>query len=294
MNQISVKQNQGKYLKYLAAQRQLYDEAKKWYGGALGAGILIAIIGNAFFLTRTWDFVPPLISLLAVAIALIDSFALPHIADKRRKDAAKIQEAFDCDVLEIPWNQYLGARPAAEAIYQAAERYKSKHSSQEWESLRNWYTPAGLEEMDLPQARVACQRENIWWDSELRRKYASWVTIVTIVLFVVLIVWGVVSNWSLRDLLGPFSFSISLLIIGCKHREAHLKAAERLDKLRGLADALWRNVQEHTLTDDETVRQSRELQTQIFQHRSSTVPVFSWFYNRLRKQFENTVKNSDL
>lgn len=293
MNPITEKQNQEKYLRYLAAQRQLYDDAKIWYGIFLVAGIMIAILGNGAFLFGNWTFVPPLVTLFAWVYALGEPFVLPLFASQKRSTAAKIQELFDCDVLEMPWNETIGKKPEPETIIRAYEKFKEKRSSEAWDKLKNWYTPPNLEQLSLTQGRIACQRENIWWDSELRRAYALRVNIVAVLLFILLLTWGIVSDWSLRELLsGPMAFSLSVLFIGLIHGLSHLKAANRLDDLRSFANSLWEKAAKNEVSDAELTQKSRDLQTEIFHHRSETVPVFTWYYDRLREKFEKEVRSS--
>lgn len=295
MNQITEKQNQEKYLRYLAAQRQLYDEAKKWYFAFLVAGIIIAIFGNGAFFIGKWSFISPLITLLIWVYAIGEPFVLPKFASRKRKSAAKIQELFDCEVLEMPWNEAIGHKPEPEIIARSFEDFKNSRSSDAWEKLKNWYTYPDLDRLSLAQGRVACQRQNIWWDSELRRKYAFRVIVITIILFILLLAWGIVADWSLRELLtGPMAFSLSVLFIGLKHGYSHIKAANRLDNLRGVADSLWEKAKtsKTDAEDNELSQQSRNLQTEIFHHRSETIPVFSWYYNKLRDKFERIASSS--
>ena len=65
-------------------------------------------------------------------------------------------ELFDCDVLEMPWNETIGGKPEAETIFRAYEKFKEKCSSEAWDKLKNWYTPPNLEQLSLSQGRIAC------------------------------------------------------------------------------------------------------------------------------------------
>lgn len=294
MNQIAEKQNQEKYIQYLAAQRQLYDEAKVWYGASLIIGIFIAVLGNGAFLAFDLEYAPALVALFAWLYALSEPFIFPHFASRKREDAARIQELFDCEVLELPWSEIsIGYKPEPELIQKAHDRYLIKHSPEARDKLMNWYTNPELNTMNLGQGRVVCQRENIWWDAELRREYALKVIIATVILFILLLIVGVIADWSLREfLLGPLAFSLSILFIGLMHAVGHLQAAQRLDDLRDHANDLWKKAMEQAADEKELINLSRELQTQIFHHRSETIPVFSWYYDKLRDKFEKISRDS--
>ncbi|MEW6717613.1 MAG: S-4TM family putative pore-forming effector [Chloroflexota bacterium] len=287
MNQITVKQNQDKYLQYLAAQRQLYDDDKKIKGVFLVLSLVIAFLGNGTFLALNLSVIPPLVTWIIWLYAIGNLLVLPLLTASKRQMAAKIQELFDCEILELPWNDSLGKKPEPEEIYKAYKKYKKRHTPEDWEKLKNWYTTPKLGEMKLSQARVACQRENIWWDAEQRREYARGVIIATIITFVALITVGIIADWSFRLFFqGPLALSLTILVIGISHGISHLEAAKVLDELLTRSTELWQLASRNEENESEISRRSRDLQTEIYHHRKGNLPVFSWYYARLRSKYE--------
>lgn len=294
MNQIAEKQNQEKYLQYLAAQRQLYNEDKKWAGIFLIFPIIIAILGNLAFAMINWVVIPPLVTWITWLYAIGELFVFPDLTSSKRKNAAKIQELFDCEILELPWNDALGAKTKPETIVKAYRRFKKKCQLVEWERLKNWYTHPDLNKMSLAQARIACQKENIWWDSGQRRDYARGVITATGLLFAVLITVGIIANWSLQQFFqGPLALSLPVVILGLKHGYSHIKAAKRLDNLLDRVNELRRMASESGVDDAKITQQSRDLQTEIFHHRSENLPVFSWYYDKLRDKYEQISREAN-
>ncbi len=102
---ILLKQNEDVELKRLAAQRQLYSEEKY----LIGIQFWLAFGGSLGILT--WKSIDPSSATQAAAvgilISLVDCLVLQHLRGKCRKNAAKIQEQFDCSVLDLSWNQEL-------------------------------------------------------------------------------------------------------------------------------------------------------------------------------------------
>lgn len=293
MNQIAEKQNQERYLQYLAAQRQLYNEGKRWSGVLLILPVVFAVLGNITFLAAKWTFVPPLITWVAWLYALGELFFFPYLTSKKRGEAAKIQELFDCEILELSWNDALGDKPKQENIAKAYQRFLKLHTPDSFGKLKNWYmTPPLDKSMPIPQARVVCQKQNIWWDSEQRRTYASGVIGLTVVFFLVLIAMGIIADWSFRQFLqGPLALSLTVLIIGLKHGFDHNKAAKHLDDLYNSVNNLLKTTS--TGTDEITMTQkSRDLQTEIFHHRSENPSVFTWFYDNIRTPYTNISRKS--
>jgi len=293
MNQISQKQNQEKYIQYLAAQRQLYDEDKKWDGALLILPIILAVLGNSAILAIGWAFVPPLVAWIAWLYAIGELFAFPYLTSGKRSEAVKIQELFDCELFEFLWNDALGEKPKPENVYKAFQKFLKQHTSTALEGLKNWYTSPPLDEkMPIAQARVACQKQNIWWDSEQRREYARGIILMASLFFIGLITVGIVADWSFRQFLqGPLALSLTVLIVGLKHGLSHNKAAKRLDELHNRVNALWQMAIGGT--DEETMTQkSRDLQTEIFHHRSENPPVFSWYYHKIKEKYERVSRES--
>src|SRR5690606_16492815 len=100
MNKISLKQNDQKQLERLAAQRELYSAAKKWHGWQIILTVLLPVALAIYSLINS-DF-SVFAAIYGVTIFVIDIWIFdPNIKSKRTK-AAKIQELFDCDVLELP------------------------------------------------------------------------------------------------------------------------------------------------------------------------------------------------
>lgn len=287
VNQILSRQNQKQFLQYLAAQRQLYDEEKRWMGIWTAATVSVAILGTgalAIFVPFT-----PYITLIAVLLIAGEFWVLSFIK-KCGQDAAKIQEVFDCELLEMPWNDVLGAKAKPQTILAAAGRFDKQRNSAEWKKLKNWYT-SSVGALPLAPARVACQKENIWWDSQLRREYARWVYLATVVFLIVIVLMGVIANWNLQQFFqGPLLLALPVLATGFKLAYDHQKAAERLDELHEFSERLWQEASSETANPDIITQRSRQLQDEIFRHRAEDPPIPSWFYKLRKKIYEDWIK----
>lgn len=284
MNQIPQRQNQDQFLQYLAAQRQLYDDEKKWMTVWTCVATGLAVLGTgAIAITQPFT---PLITWITVIIVIGEFAVVPAIIN-RRKIAAKIQEIFDCELLEMDWNNVLAdPKPEPETILAAYQRFRDSRNPEEWEKLKDWYSPT-VGNLPLAKARIACQKENIWWDSRQRRAYAMWVFLVTAAVAFIVITIGIWTKWTLAQFFqGPLLLTLPALALGLKHGYDHQKSANRLDKLKRVVDDLWKDVSKETVSHDVLAQRTRQLQDEIFRHRSENPPVFSWFYKKLQKKFE--------
>src|SRR5215472_15339585 len=101
-NTISTDQNTPRQLERLAAQRYLYSRAKDVLklqtGLDLLTPIVIAVLVTFFPAFDVYG------AAIAVAVAVLD-VSLDQYQSSRKKQAADIQEMFDCDVLGLEYQE---------------------------------------------------------------------------------------------------------------------------------------------------------------------------------------------
>ncbi len=284
MNQIATMQNQDKYLEYLAAQRHLYDQEKKWFVILGSAVLLVAFLGTGVL--TALNVFSPYVMLVTVILLLAEFFFL-RVIRSYREQAARIQELFDCDILDLPWNPIITEeKPIPERVIWAVRQFNSKRDAAEWEKLKDWYPPK-VAKLPIHQARILCQKENIWWDSMQRRIYARWVLAAGMVIILLLVAVGIYNNWDFNEFFtGPLPLILPLITLAFAHGIHHLEAADRLDRLHTVVHALEEVAFLPDSDSAQLTAQSRQVQDGIFLHRMRSIPVFSWFYDRLRDKFE--------
>ncbi len=283
MNSITAKQNEQDQIERLAAQRQLYSTAKQIFGFQLIFG------GPVAFILALLVFLQPetkgYVALWAITLSLADIFWLTPWQKRLRENAAKIQEAFDCDVLQLPWNEIkVGKRVDPELVKEQFDKFVNMSSTSS-SPLTNWY-PTIVSELPLEVARVVCQRSNCWWDSQQRRRYAFW--IISIVLFVTVLIFGLgfIGDMTIEKLLLAIILPLSpALILGIRQYSEQTEAANRLDKLKDHAERIWSEaLNTEPATKLET--KSRALQDEIFENRKRSPLVFDWIFYRLRDKYQ--------
>jgi hypothetical protein len=126
---INEKQNSEWNLKRLASQRQLYSDAKKvLLVQFILCGIFtlgLAIVGN--IISERFAIY---IVLSAILIVFLDEFILSRTIDRTIEEAARIQEEFDCDVLQLPQNNIkFNNASMRETIQQKSNEYISIHKN---------------------------------------------------------------------------------------------------------------------------------------------------------------------
>jgi hypothetical protein len=279
---IGKNQNEERQIQRLAAQRKLYSTAKNIYGWqvalagpvAVGTAILVLLLPISKVYVASW----------ALLVVLLDTFWLTPWQKSLRGAAARIQEAFDCDVLQLDWND-LKAGKRVDPELEKAQSRKYEMSGGDMPTLRNWY-PIQVDEVPIHVGRIICQRTNCWWDSTQRRHYASWivgaVAFISIVIFGLALIGGVsVEALVLKGLLP----AAPMLLIGLRQYTEQREAADRLDALKDHCGGLWRRALSGA-SNTELTRLARNLQDEILENRRKTPPVLDAIFKRLRNDYE--------
>lgn len=289
MNDIPQKQNSHNQLEKLAAQRQLYSDAKALQFISVLITVPLAIIWSiviAFFPSMT-----VYAGLWGIIASLLESLVFANIQKYLQEKAAKIQQLFDCEVLQFNWLSFncgLGVEP--ETIIDAANKFKLK--DQNYASLIDWYPPI-VGQLPLEQARIVCQRSNVWWDAQLRRRYALGIInilfILTLTIFLISLIGGLTLEKFLLAVIAPLT---PAYVFGLRQYTEHKEAANRLDQLREDAEALLQHLKNGKLTSQDLERESYTLQTQIYDHRRRSPLILDWLYSRLRRRNEEQMNRA--
>ncbi len=287
-NKICSEQNSEPQLARLAAQRSLYRSAKRVF--AVHALLSTVVAAALAFAAQKWFGLKPYAALWGATLTILDVVWLTPRQKTLRESAAAVQEAFDCDVLELPWQPVKVGTPVdPELVHERAADYRKVEPS--FASLLDWY-PAAAGRLPLFLARIACQRVNVWWDANQRRRYAFLLVGIVVTLVLGLLVLGVAAGLHVADLVLTVFLPLSSgIVLALRQYKENSDAAHRLDKLkhhaRELCAQALAGAGEHELT-----LAARRLQDEIFEHRKRNVPVFDWLYGLLRPAHEQQVQAS--
>lgn len=208
-NGIAGRQNEEKSIAMLAAQRQIYNDAKKydWILITLSVWLPFSL---SIILIFTESESLTLFSYILSLVSMVCSMLLSSYIKKKKELAGFIQQKFDTYTYKMTWdNRVFGVDKNVNheiAIY--SEKILGNDS--EKARLYNWYTPI-VDEKSLVTGILACQRENFSWDVGLRKRFrfASILTIVILCLIIVTI--GIYLNETIYKLIWRFAFVVPML-----------------------------------------------------------------------------------
>jgi SMODS-associating 4TM effector domain len=281
-------QNVENQMRRLAAQRQLYSTAKLVFTWQVAIGGPVAIAGAILVLLRPEFKV--YVASWGLLVASCDIFWLTNWQRSLRGEAARIQEAFDCDVLELKWNDLkAGKHPDPEVVKAQSTKYEKWGGMMP--TLKDWYSTR-VDELPLHIGRIVCQRANCWWDATQRRHYAAWLVGISAVTFGLVCGLALTGGASLEGLLlkGVLPLSPALLIVLRQWTEQR-EAADRLDKLKDHCGTIWKAAlagkSKTALTE-----MSRNLQDEILENRRKAPPVLDFIFKRLRSEYEASMNHA--
>jgi hypothetical protein len=283
MNNIPQEQNTQRCLELLAAQRQLYSDAKTLQMFSVIMSIPVVIV---------WSIIVAIFPLLSVYAALwgitatlLELLFFSRLQKSTQEKAAKIQQMFDCEVLQFNWASLnCGVRIEPETIIDASNRYKRKKRS--LAQIQDWY-PVSVGQLPIYQARIICQRSNVWWDAQLRRRYSQWMLFVLVVLTVMVLMIGLIGGLTLEKfLLAVLAPLMPAFVFGLRQYTENKEAAVRLDRLRENAEDIVQEIINGRYNPQDLERKSYSLQTQIYDHRRCSPLILDWLYSRLRNEDE--------
>ena len=282
---ISVVQNAKDQLDLLAAQRQIYSSAKTLLSLQFTLGVPVSI-GLAI-----WVFFDPAAKWWATvvggAVIAVTELCLEPLQKRRTKLAAKIQELFDCRVLQLNWNDMkVGSKPDIEDIATAANKYRPDPRY----PVTDWYS-SHCDRLPIHLSRLVCQQSNLRWDMHLRERYRTAIVIAVVILVAGQIVGAAYNDLSVRHfflyVFGPLAPAFWWCV---KESRKQASAIEALDRLKCNEERLWQKAVKSELAPDELTRQARDIQNDIFDRRAGNPLVFDWIYQLLKRRQEQEMQ----
>lgn len=278
-NGIAMRQNEEKAITMLAAQRQLYNDAKRFDSISVMLSVWLPFVMALILLFLPEESNWKSVSYILAIVSMLFSFVVDKRIDDKKKLAAYIQQKFDVYVYNMPWNERIFGKD--KNVNQDIVTY-SKHIMEndgEKKGLHNWYTPA-VDNKELLTGILLCQRENFGWDVGLRKRYRLVSVIIIVLLCSFVLVMGLWKNESVVILLWRLAFILPMLKWLFDTVKMLNKDMERLIELDEIVN---NNV---TKTMDEL----QDIQKMIFEHRKECYAIPNFIYQIFKDNDEDTAR----
>jgi hypothetical protein len=264
-------------LNRLRQRAKCYFYRQAGRAGLIGSGVALLLALCAPFVLLFVSDAGPVLGAIAGAWIFITRFGLQRFALEWQLKGVRVQEAFDCDVLGIPWNRALAAPMAPEEVHGAASKIKVAEKDDE-----SWY-PTEVTS-PWPLSVLICQRSNAVWASRQHRSYSY-------VLIAAMIVWaafGLIITLAHGATLSDYLVIIILpslpgVLDGGDLVKRHQWAAQQRDEINEHLEGL-------IAAGPATEIQIRETQNQLFALRRDGAQVPERFYRHLRDDYERDMR----
>ena len=274
-NEILNRQNEQKPIMYLAAQRQLYSEAKRLNNLFFDISVLFPFLLSIMqFIFDENELLNVCIQLMSILV-FIAGIKINSIIKKKKIDAAMIQQQFDVYVYDVPWDKKLfGKRlDMSQLIAEKSNLFLKKNCGND--KLKNWYTSV-VGSVSKEKGILMCQKENFSWDISLRKKFKNICCIFIGIVISLIIAQALVEDDTLRVLISKIGLISSILewII-----TVVLNLNNNIKNLNELGDLI-------NDSNEKSIDDLMEIQSKIFNHRKSCYCIPDYFYKKYKNNDE--------
>ena len=288
MNNIVIKQNEHKQLERLAAQRELYSSAKKYHGWQIILVVFIPLILS--FIILPIEHIAEYAAAYGLIIAIVDLFYFDEKIKYNKNKAVKIQEMFDCDVLEMECSPLKTVKDiTVEEVLTLYDAHIKKNTN--IENIVDWYKHP-IEEVPIAIGRVIGQRANLSWDSKLRNTYTNLLNTTLWVVIFFIFGYALVKNLEFISIVLLGSTLLPFFQFTIKQYLEQKETVKRLSELMNFVNGIWDLILEKSKSDEQLTESSRRLQDEIFEHRNKSPLILDFFYNRFREKDETILSQA--
>ncbi len=281
---LAARQNEPVQLRLLQAQRQLYADAKQLLRLQLALLVVLPVAAATVSLLFPDPAIKGWIAIASIIVTVVDISVLDRHQKRKIENGAKVQEAFDCAVLELPWDDFVVGTPAEpEIVLDARTRHDQKFG---FKGLRNWY-PVEPGDTPVHLGRLICQRGVLVYDSGLRRPYAVAVLMLAGAIFFGLVLVALIGGVTIEGLvLSVFAPAAPVVTWALREYYRHSDAADANDKLRSKVESICNSAMRGERSSETYTLQARQIQSELYKLRKGKPLVFDGVYRLLRSHSE--------
>lgn len=265
-NEIRKRQNEENNIAYLAAQKQLYSDAKKWNRAVCVCSVILPFALSVLQIFNTH--VHMYFYILSIVSWAVSGLIKRNVEEEKGK-AAYIQQKFDTNVYQMPWNKYLFDKDRNVSGIVAEKSEKILKDELKKNELVNWYTVA--DNIGVNESILVCQRQNITWDIGLRKRYKTAsigiISVMIVIIFVISFICQENVFWGMFFVLPLFQRERDIV-------EMLEKDIERLNKLDDMVNSL----------EEKKMIDLQMIQREIYLHRKSCYAIPDFFYKWFKKK----------
>lgn len=287
--EILYKQNLYVNIDRLLAQRRLYSNAKIMQYILIAITViipvLIAFVTN--FSNLRIDDTSWIYTIYAIVVIFGEKI-LEIFIDRNKKTAASIQEKFDTNIFDIPENELLNSVFIDHDIVRKYSK-KDKLNANKISRVTNWYSTR----IDCLQTNIAilfCQRMNICYDQNIKKKYNKLLISLSVLTFITLLIISLTNDFSLKKFIIEVILpSIPILNFTYKEINQNIESVDNLQKLREIIENKLSSLSRNDVIE---IEELRNIQDRIFNNRILSPLIPDFIYKILWTELEDEMNYS--
>jgi hypothetical protein len=281
-NWLVTRQNRPEVLQWIAAASDRYRRAKTLLAVQALFVVLVPVLLAAVKLVEprvgSWA------ALYGVLATLLDLILLDRQLKTYQRQGALSQEAFDCEVLHLEWNDdRIGEEPTVADKVEWSRGYLTRIPDASHH--RNWY-PIVSGEIPVESGRLICLLSSCRWDIKLRKRYAAALFGTAVVLALMLMVFSIIADARVETLLLTAAAVLPAVVWPLRGWKTQGEVLEAVESQRKRIERLWAHILNETPSASSLTIRARAIQDDIFQRRKSSQPIFDWVYKHFRPSDE--------
>lgn len=287
--EILYKQNLDVNIDRLLAQRRLYSNAKIMQYILIAITVIIPVL--IAFVTNFSNLRIDDTSWIYTIYAIIVIFGekiLEIFIDRNKKTAASIQEKFDTNIFDIPENELLNSVFIDHDIVRKYSK-KDKLNANKISRVTNWYSTR----IDCLRTNIAilfCQRMNICYDQNIKKKYNKLLISLSVLTFITLLIISLTNDFSLKKFIIEVILpSIPILNFTYKEINQNIESVDNLQKLREIIENKLSSLSRNDVIE---IEELRNIQDRIFNNRILSPLIPDFIYKILWTELEDEMNYS--
>ncbi len=288
-SRIHRRQNEPEGIELLAAVSAAHTRVRRVETARTAVSLAVAGLGAASCLL-------PLptapVALVSAAWAIGMAVGVIPWARRRTRQASVLQEMFDTDLFELPWNTAIVGMPVpGHEVRLLADSFAGDSRESR---LRDWYVDTrGL---PYPVDVFVCQEQNLGWDIRLRRRWAR-------------VLLALAGGWLLLGLAAArlaelsavqialhwYLPALGAVLLAVEGYRSHVEISDERERVLALVQAELERASGTPPSRGELERMTRlarEVQDVVFATRSQSIRVPDWFYARFRDADERSYERA--
>ena len=277
---IFLAQNTADRRRLVAAQSRSYSDAKRVFAVRISAVAALGLVSCVLSLLYPGG--AAFIGGVGGTALLIISIIVRSLEKNLRGRAAAIQEEFDTQIFQIPWNKVQASHPSGKDIALAADRYRGGRDA-------NWYDPT--DKTHRPFDILICQEANLGWGATMHWLWGwtlvSLTALAAVGIIAIQLVLSLPPDGFFLSLIAPF---IALLKEAMEQIAANFETWRDKRAIESKIADCWRDGMDGLGAP--SIEEIRSVQNRIFQFRLSNPFVPDWLDHVFHQRNEAAMRMS--